>query len=30
MLNTNDSAEEIADDLYNTYKRVRYKEHFDK
>lgn len=29
MLNTNNSAEEIAEDLYNTYKRVRYKEHFD-
>lgn len=30
MLNANNSAEEVADDLYNTYKRVRYKEHFDK
>ncbi len=29
MLNTNYSAGEIADDLYNTYKRVRYKEHFE-
>lgn len=30
MLNADNSTEEIADDLYNTYKRVRYKEHFDK
>ena len=29
MLNTNYSAGEIADDLYKTYKRVRYKEHFE-
>ena len=30
LLNTNRSTWDIIDDLYNTYKRVRYKEHFEK
>lgn len=30
MLNTDRTIYDIAEDLYNTYKRVRYKEHFDK
>ncbi len=28
-INTNHSFYQIAEDLYNTYKRVRYKEHFE-
>lgn len=30
LLNNNRSTWDIIDDLYNTYKRVRYKEHFEK
>ena len=30
MLNTDRTIYQIADDLYNTYKRVRYLEHFSK